>query len=185
MSSVWFHSRRKLYFKVVLVLFVITILGYIALKVGWFFLQQRIVDENTTLSGQNAIVASYTSLTGYNKLQAVKHLETQKADVPWADHINKVIAMLGSLRNIQSTATDMIQLSDFTVNLDEISLKGKVSDLSLVYADDPVTHASSLWDKFASLDFVKNISIQSYDTVWDNNYFEFVLHANVINDGTK
>ena len=143
------------------------------------------VDQKVVLSGQNTIVASYTSLTGYTKLQAVKHLETQQEDIPWADHINKVIAMLDSLKTIQSSATDMISLSDFQVTLDEISLKGKVSQLSLIYASDPVTHAPSLWDRFSSLDFIKDMSIQTYDKAGDNNYFEFVLHAKVLNNVGK
>lgn len=40
----------------------------------------------------------------------------------------------------------------------------------------------SLIDRFSSLDFVKNIRIQTYDRVGENNYYEFVLEANVIND---
>jgi hypothetical protein len=32
------------------------------------------------------------------------------------------------------------------------------------------------------LDFVKDIRIQTYERVGDNNYYQFVLDANVIND---
>lgn len=160
-------------------------LGYISLKAGGFFLRQRMVDQKVVLSGQNAVVASYTSLTGYTKLQAVKNLETQQEDIPWSDHINQVITMLENLKTIQSSATDMIALSDFTVNLDEISLKGKVSQLALIYATDPVTQAPSLWDRFSNLDFIKDMSIQTYDKVGDNDYFEFVLHAKVLSNVGK
>jgi hypothetical protein len=47
------------------------------------------------------IAASYTTLTGYNKLQAVKLLEGQQTDIPWSDHINKVIQMLEDIQNVQ------------------------------------------------------------------------------------
>jgi len=33
------------------------------------------------------------------------------------------------------------------------------------------------------LDFVQNIRIQTYDRVGDNNYYEFVLEANISNNG--
>lgn len=185
MASHSFHSRRKLYFQITLWIFIISILGYISLKAGGFFLHQRMVDQKATLSGQNVIVASYTSLTGYTKLQAVKSLETQQEDIPRADHIKKIITMLESLKNVQSSTTDMIALSDFKVDLNEISLKGKVSQLALLYASDPVTKAPSLWDRFSSLDFIKDMNIQTYDKVGDNDYFEFVLHAKVLNNVGK
>lgn len=135
-----------------------------------------------TLSGQTAQLESYKSLTGYNKLQAVKILEEEQVTMPWSDHITKVIAMLEDLKNVDTSTTDTIVLSDFNVSMDKITLKGQVSSLLLLYYSNPSKNIRSLIDRFSSLDFVKNIRIQTYDRIGDNNYYEFVLEANVIND---
>ena len=91
--------------------------------------------------------------------------------------------MLEDLKRVQSGTPDTIVLSDFNVSLDKISLKGKVSDLKVLYASQSGT--PSLLDRFSALDFIKDIHIQTYDQVGDNGYFEFVLTANVVTDGTS
>jgi len=121
-------------------------------------------------------------ITGYNKLQAVKILEEKQVTMPWSDHISKMIAMLEDMKQIDTSTTDTIALSDFNVSLDKITLKGQVSNLLLLYYSNPAKGVKSLIDRFSSLDFVRNIRIQTYDRVGDNNYYQFVLEANVIND---
>jgi len=148
-----------------------------------FFVNQQIVDQHAVLADQTKIEDSYKLLTGYNKLQAVKLLENQQTDIAWSDHINKVIQMLEDLKAVQSTSTDTITLSDFKVSLDTISLKGKVSSLLLLYYSNPSKNIISLLDRFSQLDFIKDIRIQTYDKVADAGGFEFVLEANVVNNG--
>lgn len=145
-------------------------------------MNQKIADQRTVLSGQTAQLESYKLLTGYNKLQAVKILEEKQTTMPRADHITKVVAMLEDLKKVDTSTSDTIILSDFNVSMDQITLKGKVSNLLLLYYSSPAKSIRSLIDRFSSLDFVKNIRIQTYDRVGDNNYYEFVLEANVIND---
>jgi hypothetical protein len=53
------------------------------------------------LKEQTAIADSYKALTGYNKLQAVKLLEGQQAEIPRSDHIKKVIQMLEDIKDVQ------------------------------------------------------------------------------------
>lgn len=112
----------------------------------------------------------------------MKILEEKQIAMPRSDHITKVIAMLEDLKNIDTSSSDTIVLSDFNVSLDKITLKGQVSNLLLLYYSNEAKGIRSLIDRFSSLDFVKNIRIQTYDRVGDNNYYEFVLDANVIND---
>lgn len=167
-----------------LALFILSVLGFAFFKGYGFFLNQQIKDQQVILSGQMKVEDSYRSLTGYNKLQAVKLLETKQTEIPRSDHINKVIKMLEDLKSVQSPTTDSIVLSDFKVSLDKISLKGQVSNLVLLYYSDPSKGIISLFDRFSQLDFIKDIRVQTYDKVWDANYFQFVLEANVITDGT-
>lgn len=166
-----------------LALLVVAVLAFVFFKGYGFFINQQIADQRGVLDDQAKIEASYKTLTGYNKLQAVKLLENQQADIPWSDHINKVIQMLENLKSVQSSATDTIVLSDFKVDLNKISLKGQVSSLLLLYYSNPQKNIVSLLDRFGQLDFIKDIRIQTYDKVADTGVFEFVLEANVINDG--
>lgn len=177
-----FHSRWKIYFQVLLVIFGLSLLAFGYLKVDMFLKNQKITDKRVTLEDQTKQLDSYKLLTGYNKLQAVKILEEKQVTMPWSEHIAKMIAMLEDMKQIDTTTTDTIVLSDFNVSMDKITLKGQVSNLLLLYYTSPAKGIQSLIDRFSSLDFVKNIRIQTYDRVGDNNYYEFVLEANVIND---
>ena len=167
-----------------LILFIVSLLWFVFFKVYGFFVNQQITDQRAVLADQTKIEESYKLLTGYNKLQAVKLLENQQTDIAWSDHINKVIQMLEDLKAVQSTSTDSITLSDFKVSLDAISLKGQVSNLLLLYYSNPSKNIVSLLDRFSQLDFIKDIRIQTYDKITtDTGGFEFVLEANVVNNG--
>lgn len=145
-------------------------------------MNQKITDKRVVLEDQTKQLESYKLLTWYTKLQAVKILEEKQMTMPRSDHITKVIAMLEDLKQVDTSTTDTIVLSDFNVSMDKITLKGQVSNLLLLYYSNVPKGVKSLIDRFSSLDFVKNIRIQTYDRVGDNNYYEFVLEANVIND---
>ena len=184
MAQTWLHSRRKSYFQVILALFIISILGYLFFLWDGFLVRQTIASQNKVLQEQNTIADSYKALTGYNKLQAVKLLEWQQAEIPRSDHINKVIQMLEDIKNVQWSSSGSIVLSDFKVGLDTISLKGKVSSLLLLYYSNAAKGIVSLLDRFSQLDFINNIRIQTYDRIWESGYFQFVLEANVVNNAT-
>lgn len=167
-----------------LVILILVVLGFAFLKWYGFFLNQQIKDQQVIVDEQSQVEDTYKSLTGYNKLQAVKLLETQQEEMPRSDHINKVIQMLQDLQKVQSTTTETIILSDFKVSLEKISLKGQVSNLLLLYYSDPSKGIISLLDRFSQLDFIQDIRVQTYDKVGDANYFQFILEANVIADGS-
>ena len=176
------HSKWKIYFQILLVILWVLLLAFAYLKVDMFLMNQTITDKRQVLSWQTAQLKSYTLLTGYNKLQAVKILEEKQTTMPRSDHISKMIAMLEDLKQVDTSTTDSIILSDFNVSMDKITLKWQVSNLLLLYYSNPTKGITSLIDRFSNLDFIKNIRIQTYDRVGDNNYYEFVLEANIIND---
>ncbi len=182
MSVGRFHSRRKTYFQVLLIIFGLSLAAFGYVKVDMFLINQNITDKRIVVEDQWKQLESYKLITGYNKLQAVKILEEKQVTMPWSDHISKMIAMLEDMKQIDTSTTDTIALSDFNVSLDKITLKGQVSNLLLLYYSNPAKGVKSLIDRFSSLDFVRNIRIQTYDRVGDNNYYQFVLEANVIND---
>jgi len=183
MAQSWFHSRWKIYSQIFLIIFILSLLSYVVLLVAIRLNNNKIAAQNKVIEQQNQELSYYKSLTGYNKLIAVKLLEEKQKTIPRYDHISKVIQMLEDLKNVNLNAGDNIALSDFNVSLDKISLKWKVSNLLLLYYSDEAKWIQSLIDRFASLDFIKNMRIQTYDKITESWYFQFVLEANVINDG--
>lgn len=117
---------------------------------------------------------------------AVKQLEQSAESMLWSEHIPKVINMLEDIQNVDYSEGEAITLSDFSVNLENISLKGRVSNLLLLYRTAPEKNFTGLFDRFSSLDFVDNIRAQTYDTTETNDsgaytdkFFEFMLQADV------
>lgn len=120
-------------------------------------------------------------MTGFVKLQAVKELEGQYTDIPRSTHIQKVVSMLNDIKSLAAGQDQTLVLSDFTVSLDKLSVRGKVSSLLLLYYTNPEKGIVSLIDRFKTLDFISNMRIKNYSK--DNGFFSFVLEANVNDNG--
>ena len=65
--------------------------------------------------------------------------------------------------------------------MEELSLKWTVSSLKDLYYTNASWKIKALLDRFESLDFIEKMTIKEYEKVDD--WFEFVLHANVIENG--
>lgn len=74
-------------------------------------------------------------------------------------------------------------LSDFKVSLENLSVRGKVSNLLLLYYTSPEKGLVSLIDRFKKLDFISDMRIKNYSKDKDTGFFSFVLEANVNKDG--
>jgi hypothetical protein len=82
---------------------------------------------------------------------------------------------------VDKSDTFNIEFSDFEISLDNISLHWYVTNLRLLY--QWINSQNGLISKFEALDFLDNISIKTYEKASDNLWYEFVLTANVINNG--
>lgn len=173
--------RTQFLFKLLLSLVLLSLGAYLYFQVDMYLTGRSIANQEAVLAQQNAQLDSYMSLTGYEKIMGIKHLEETVKTMPWFQHIPKVIAILDEVKSLDSASTDSIVLSDFKVSLDELSVKGKVSNLKLLYYTSPNSSYTSLFDKFASLDFIRDMKVKTYAKAGD--YFEFVLTAKVIADG--
>lgn len=172
-------NKWKSYFKFMLVLIWIVFAWYVYLRVDTFLLERKISNEKEILDAQNKQLEISQNVAEHEKLAAIRKLENSISSIPWSEHIPKVIEMLEDLKAVDSSESETIVLSDFVVTLDTISLKGKVSSLPLLYLNSEKRNYTSLLNKFAELDFVDNLRIQSYEKEWRRD-FEFVLDANVI-----
>jgi len=101
--------------------------------------------------------------------------------MPWSDHVNAIMAIFDELLAVDSSDTFNIMFSDFEISLERIRLHWYVTNLRLLY--QWVNSSSGLISKFEELDFLENISIKTYEKSSDNRWYEFVLTANVINNG--
>ena len=101
--------------------------------------------------------------------------------MPRSDHVNAIMAIFDELLAVDSSDTFNIMFSDFEISLERIRLHWYVTNLRLLY--QWANSSSGLITKFEELDFLENISIKTYEKSPSNLGYEFVLTANVINNG--
>lgn len=168
-------------FRFSVVIFFVLIVAYIYLFVSQMIIRSQIDTQSAILTEKNAELDTIAQMTGFVKFNLVKVLEEGIDKVSWSDRIAAVIGMIDSLRSLDTSSSDTVSLSDFSVSLNQISLRGRVTNLLLLYFTAPERNFVSLIDRFSSLDFIQDMRIQSY-TKRDDGSFEFVLQANVRTD---
>lgn len=165
-------------FITVLVVLIVEIVLLIWWKVYTIIQQQRINYQTHQLEQRQETLASYESATEYDRFISIKDLENKSVDMPWFEHIPKILKMFQDLRELWSDS-NKITLSDFNVSLEEISLRWTISSLKTLYYTSESWTFKALIDRFEELDFIKNMKIKSYEKVGSRN-FEFILNANVV-----
>ncbi|MBP7884952.1 hypothetical protein KAZ93_02080 [Patescibacteria group bacterium] len=92
-------------------------------------------------------------------------------------HISALVKVLQEIQRNDYVGANAISLSDFSLTPDSISLKGKVSNLILLYYSSKEKNYTSVIDRFATLPFISDIAIKRYTKV--GNYYEFNLTAKI------
>ena len=105
------------------------------------------------------------------RFDIAKYIETKEKTTEWSQNITNLIAMYTKLKALSQSSNEKFVLSDFIVDTDQISVKGKVTDMRYVYVTNGII------DRFVGLDFVKEVQIPYYKKAGD--YYEFVLQASV------
>lgn len=179
-----FRSRGEKIFRFLVFLLLFTIWVFVFFKVSIFLFQNKITNSKETLLQQENQLSDHESAISYDKFLLVSDLEQKATDMPWFEHIPKILEIFQDLKNLDPTSSDVITLSDFNVSLEEITVKGSVSTLKALYYNSPSWNFKALLNRFEELDFIKDINIRTYDRVAEKN-FEFVLNAKVITDDRK
>lgn len=184
MTEKTYHSKREKIFKALWVIFLLILVIFIYVQISTLVTNQKIKNNQNLLNEQNIQLEEYKQSTGYNRLYLIRELEASSKTMTRSIYIPEIISILEELKSIDSESgeNDSIILSDFKVNLQEISLKWRVSNLKLLYQSSPTWKFKALIDRFEELDFIKDMKIKTYDKVWQR-YFEFVLTANINNNG--
>ncbi|MCK9467552.1 MAG: hypothetical protein M0P94_04465 [Candidatus Absconditabacterales bacterium] len=177
-------NTREKTFRFLVFLLILSILGLAFFKVSVFLFQKQIAENKESLQLQEQELSAYERATSYDRFLLVSDLEEKVLEMPWFEHIPKILQIFQDLKNLDPNSDDIITLSDFNVSLDEITLKGNVSTLKALYYNSPTGGFKALLERFQELDFIKDITIRSYNRVSDRS-FEFVLNAKVINNDGK
>ena len=172
-----FRTTWESIFTIAIVILVIELLVLVWWRVYTIVQQQRINNWQDQLEVRQEELKTFESAVEYDRFIAIKDLETKSIDMPWFEHIPKILSMFQDLRELGNNSRNMIVLSDFFVSLEEISLRWTITSLKTLYHNTDTFKA--LLDRFEELDFIKDIRIKSYEKVGSTN-FEFILNANVV-----
>jgi hypothetical protein len=159
-------------------------------RCGYLFVHTKITQRLVTIDQQKAEQqirenAAFSDIPGFDKLQLVKEMELNNHQMPWSDHIKAVTEIFDAILSVDSAESYNIKLSDFQISLDEISLRGYVTNLRLLYNSPDPEKKTALIDRFEQLDFLSDISIKTYEKSAEGIGYEFDLTAKVTNDYAK
>lgn len=177
-------GRWEKTFRYLLLLLVLLWAGFVLLKALSVVNQWKITQNKDSLTQQEQQLSAHESAISYDKFLLINDLEQKVTEMPWFEHIPKILQILQDLQNLDSGVGDIITLSDFEVSLDEITLKWSVSSLKALYYNSSSGNFKALLDRFEELDFIEDMTIRSYNRTSDR-YFEFVLNAKVVNNDWK
>ena len=172
-----FRTRWENIFIIALIILIAEILVLVWWKVFTIFQQQKINNQQDELDMRQEQLKTFESAVEYDRFLAVKDLEEKSVDMPWFEHIPKILSMFQDLKELGNDSKNRITLSDFFVSLEEISLRWTIFSLKALYYNNDSFKA--LLDRFEELDFIKDIRIRTYEKVGSTN-FEFILNANVV-----
>ena len=157
--------------------------GILVYFYGYAYLRQRsIVALEKEIQIQNQNIDHLYQNTGFKEYLAVKELESTRTHLPWSDYIEKILSILAKVKGVEEGRENKLILSDFKVNLKELSLNGVASNLKILYLAPNEGSGFSLLDEFNNLEFLKDITIRKYERGEDIRGFKFTLFANVVND---
>lgn len=174
-------TNYKQIFWLVLLVFLGLLARWGYLKFSEIALKKSITSVQEKVRQEQAHLASFSDNPWFDKLQYVKDMEANNNMMPWSDHVNAIMAIFDELLAVDRSDTFNITFSDFEITLTSIRLHGYVTNLRILY--QWANWQTGLITKFEELDFLDNISIKTYEKSSDNLGYEFVLTANVINNG--
>lgn len=177
-----YHSSRKS-FCYLLGVIVLAMLG----AYGYFRVYAYRAETKTLQAKQEQIATTQQVLESkgaeedFIKLALARNIEQEQTKIKRAEHIKLLIQIIQEIQDTNYVGSNAITLSDFQVDTEKLSLKGKVTNLILLYHSLPERNYISLIDRFVNLDFTESVSIKEYQKVGD--IIEFTLHADIaLND---
>lgn len=148
-----------------------------------YYLERQIHLVDQGISQKKSQISELLSEANFQHYLQIKDLTSQNTQIPWSNYVYKILEILESIKAVQEERGG-VELSDFKVDLNKLSLNGVVSNLRILYGNRE--NKGGLLDSFNQLEFLKDITIRKYQKSPENpRAFEFTLSANVINHATS
>lgn len=106
------------------------------------------------------------------RYDVARYINNKEKTTNRSDNINNLVRMYTELQNVARTTNNGIILTDFTIQQDNIQVRGQIQELRFMYIKNGII------DRFSALEFVDNITIPYYQK--NGEYFDFVLKADVV-----
>jgi len=177
-------SKSQQLFRLSLWVLALVIIAFIWVKCLTLAKSAELKIVRNRITNKEQQVKEHEASPWYKKFLAVQALEAKNPNMSWYDRIEKISEILEDLRSLDDEEEwTSLELSDFYVSLEEISLRWIVSSLKDLYYTSASWKMKAVLDRFESLDFIDRMIIKEYN---NNGYwFEFSLFANVINNEWK
>ena len=177
-------QSRKWYYRLLLILI---ILGGGARAGFWGYkryLEKQSLLLDTQISSKNLEIQKVLEDKTFQQYLQVQKLENQRSQIPWSQYIHKILEILESIKSVEASRGG-VELSDFKVDLNELSLNWVVNNLRILYGNRQ--GSGGLIDSFNQLDFLTDISIKNYEKAEQSQSqraFQFTLSAKVQTNAT-
>ena len=177
-------SKSQKLFKLSIWVLALAIVAFIWVKCLTLMKAAELKILNNKIQNKEEQIQEHEASEWYKKFLAVQSLEKKDLNMSWYDRIEKISEILEDLRSLDDDEEwTTLELSDFSVSLEEISLRWIVSSLKDLYYTSASGKMRAVLDRFESLDFIDKMVIKEYNN--NGDWFEFSLFANVINNEWK
>ena len=167
------------YYYFLLTLFILGVWALASLYGYRYYLQRQSTLLDQTITDKENQLSSLLSDANFAHYLQVHDLESKTHRIPWSDYVHRILEILETLKSVEESRWG-VQLSDFKVDLEKLSLNGEVSNLRVLYGNR--LWSGGLLDKFNNLDFLSDITIRKYEKSNEGSSFTFTLSANVVNN---
>ena len=148
------------------------------------YLEKQSLLLDAQISSKNLEIQKVLEDKTFQQYLQVQKLENQRSQIPWSQYIHKILEILESIKSVEASRGGVV-LSDFKVDLNELSLNGVVNNLRILYGNRQ--GSGGLIDSFNQLDFLTDISIKNYEKAEQSQSqraFQFTLSAKVQTNAT-
>ena len=144
-----------------------------------YYLQRQSSVLDQGISDKQNQISSLLADENFSHYLYIQDLESKTSRIPWSDYVHRILEILDTIKLVEESRGG-VQLSEFKVDLEKLSLNGEVSNLKVLYGNR--FGSGGLLDKFNGLDFLSDISVRKYEKSEEGPTFKFTLSANVVNN---
>lgn len=176
------HSQKL--FNLLTIVLVLLVLAWLVISLLTLTKKREYKNISETIQERELVLQENEASPWYKKLMTIKKLEEKNSGMYRFERVEKIYNILEKLRNVDSGIDDDVELSDFNVSLEEVSLRWTVWSLKDLYFTNSSESMKALLESFEGLDFIGKMTIKEYSKSSDDR-FGFTLHANVIDNDWK